>query len=153
MSSNCARTLDGLEVGLALEIGPPSTLGSAIAHTGPAPAPVVLPTLPSPSQAGHPPDSDGTFLAAVARAYEAGMNISFAGLFAGETRSPHLSPHLSLPTQTPLDIASKTAPPHPLPSHMPLCVYTGVCATLEPIIPLMTPPDRLPLPDIHMRCF
>ena len=71
----CAETLADLGVETVVEIGP---------RTTPAPAggsgwtPVVLSSLTG--------SSDVAFVEAVARAYEAGMPVSFAGLFAGETR-------------------------------------------------------------------
>ncbi|MYK13239.1 MAG: hypothetical protein F4050_04065 [Rhodospirillaceae bacterium] len=45
--------------------------------------------LPGPGAAGgngSAPDGDAGFVEAVARAYEAGLPVAFAGLFAGETR-------------------------------------------------------------------
>ena len=56
-------------------------------------APAVLPALVSPSGNGNPPRLDDGFVRAVAGAYEAGLDISFAGLCAGEVRR-----RIALPT-------------------------------------------------------
>ncbi len=84
--SRCAETLARMGVDMLLEVGPGPVLGGIIGDAWPdaTSAPVVIPTL-SPS--------DGGFLGAVARLYEAGMDISYAGLFAGEVRS-----RISIPT-------------------------------------------------------
>ena len=47
--------------------------------------PLVLPMSVNPNQ-GEDPDPAADFVRAVAHAHEAGMDISFAGLFAGEIR-------------------------------------------------------------------
>ena len=69
---------------VVVEIGPDVVLGPMVASAWPESAdgvgiPVVLSSL------GGPQDDDG-FAEAVAGAYEAGLAISFAGLFAGEAR-------------------------------------------------------------------
>ena len=71
----CAETLADLGVETVVEIGPCATPASA---GGSGWTPVVLSSITG--------SSDGAFVEAVARAYEAGMPVSFAGLFAGETR-------------------------------------------------------------------
>ncbi|MDE2817330.1 MAG: polyketide synthase dehydratase domain-containing protein [Chloroflexota bacterium] len=48
--------------------------------------PVVLSSLRRPPRDGSSPESENSFVDAVAAAYEAGLEVSFAGLFAGETR-------------------------------------------------------------------
>ena len=84
----CVGTLAALDVEVVVEVGPQAVLGPAMAETWPDPAdarrlPVVLSTL----QEGVPAStSDNGFVAAVAKAYESGIDVSFAGLFAGETR-------------------------------------------------------------------
>ena len=70
-TDRCAETLVDLGVKTLVEIGPRAIPDSA---TGSGEAPVVLSSLP------------GTFVEAVAGAYEAGLPVSFPGLFAGETR-------------------------------------------------------------------
>ncbi len=82
-----AETLSQLGTDAIVEIGPGPTLGQEVGRVWPqsSESPVVLPTLVS------PPDGNGagpvaSFVNAVAGAYEAGLNISFAGLFAGEVR-------------------------------------------------------------------
>ena len=84
--SGYAETLAQLGVDAIVEIGPDSTIGRTIAAawTASPDTPVLISTLASPSDDGEPSESDATFISAVAAAYEAGLNISFTGLFAGE---------------------------------------------------------------------
>ncbi len=86
--SGCAKTLAGLEVGVVVENGPSPIAGRRIGDVWPgsAGAPVVLSTLGSPPGNGSSPGPGEGFVRAVAGAYEAGLDISFAGLFAGEVR-------------------------------------------------------------------
>ena len=86
--SGCATTLARIGVDVVVEIGPDSMLGQKIGEAWPksTKGPVVLSTLGSPSVNGESSGSDGGFVSAVAGAYEAGLNVSFAGLFAGEAR-------------------------------------------------------------------
>ncbi len=86
---NCGRALASLGADLVVEIGPDTGLGAKLPAWWPnAAAPVVLSSL------GQSPDrgemgtsgSGGCFADAVAGAYEAGLALSFTGLFAGETR-------------------------------------------------------------------
>ena len=81
----CVETLADMSVQVVVEIGPDAVLGPRVVSAWPessrgAGGPVVLSSLQ--------PDSrgDGAFLEAVAGAYQAGLGLSFAGLFAGETR-------------------------------------------------------------------
>ncbi|MDE0372896.1 MAG: hypothetical protein OXI73_10175, partial [Rhodospirillales bacterium] len=85
-SEHWADALAKLEVRVVVEIGAQAAQGSA-SENGAA-APVLLSSL-------RPTRSDGTSLATVcdtgfvdaaARAYEAGLPVSFEGLFAGEER-------------------------------------------------------------------
>ena len=73
---------------LVVEIGPHAVLGPMATFAWPesTPAPVVLASLRRPPRDGSPPDPESTFVDAVAEAYEAGLDISFEGLFAGENR-------------------------------------------------------------------
>ena len=84
----CVETLAELDVQVVVEIGPDAVLGPMVASawngTG---VPAMLSSLRRDSQ------GDDSFVAAVAAAYEAGLAVSFAGLFAGETRS-----RISLPS-------------------------------------------------------
>ena len=91
----CASTLAELGVDLVLGIGPASTHARTIVDYWPesAGAPTVLSTLDGQSLNGQSSDSGDAFVRAVAGAYEAGLDISFAGLFAGESRR-----RISLPT-------------------------------------------------------
>ena len=93
-------TLAELGVDVVIEIGPSSALGPAIARAWPAsvdgagaggadaPAPVVITSLrrPGPEMEPRAARRGGDFPEAVAQAYEAGLAVSFAGLFAGESR-------------------------------------------------------------------
>ena len=81
-----------------MEIGPHGSVGPTIASHWPKSAggageagngaggPVVLPGPGAAGGNGSAPDGDAGFVEAVARAYEAGLPVAFAGLFAGETR-------------------------------------------------------------------
>ena len=92
----CTWTLAERGVGAVVEIGPRGSIGPMIASHWPDSAgaaeqagngvggPVVL--TGSGTADGSAPDGDAGFVQAVARAYEAGLPIAFAGLFAGETR-------------------------------------------------------------------
>ena len=71
----CAETLAGLGAQVVLEIGPEGLPGPMAARAWPRP----------PNASGEAEDGRG-FAAAVAAAYEAGLAVSFAGLFSGETR-------------------------------------------------------------------
>ena len=71
-------------VGLGLD--PVRRRGIREAWPEAAEARAVLPALVSPPGDGEPPRPGDGFVTAVAAAYEAGLDISFAGLFAGEVR-------------------------------------------------------------------
>ena len=91
--SGCADTLAALGVDVVIEIGRDAVLAPLLAEAWPKTAgneaaPTLLSSLRQATggdeeAAGH---ADGDFVEAVARAYEAGLGVSFAGLFAGETR-------------------------------------------------------------------
>ena len=97
-----ARTaaLADLGVDIAVEIGPGAVLGPEMGRMWPgtpdgtrgAAAPRVLASRPQPAD-NEPPEHGTGFVEAVAKAYEAGLTLSFGGLFAGETRR-----RLSLPS-------------------------------------------------------
>ncbi len=77
--ATAVQTLAALEAGLLLEIGPHGVLGPMAALGWPlSEAPIVI---PSQRRGGT-----GDFADAVAGAYEAGLDIAFEGLFAGERR-------------------------------------------------------------------
>ena len=96
----CIATLAELGVDVVVEVGPSSVLGPTIARAWPASAdgasaagtdaraPVVISSLrrPRPETEPQTGQRSGDFPEAVARAYEAGLAVSFAGLFAGESR-------------------------------------------------------------------
>ena len=93
--SGCAATLAGLGAGALIEMGPASAFGTGIRNAWPEPEvdrefrhpPALLPSLGQPSGVAAPDTDSGTaFVEAVAKAYEAGISIDFAGLFAGESR-------------------------------------------------------------------
>ena len=68
----CAKKLADLGVDVIIEIGPNAVPGPIDGDANPS---VVLSSL-----------GDDGFVQAVAKAYEAGLSVSFPGLFAGETR-------------------------------------------------------------------
>ena len=81
-------TLAALGVEVVVEVGPSAVLGPAVAGAWPDPAdarraPIVLSSL---QQEVSGSTADSGFVAAVAKAYESGIDVSFTGLFAGETR-------------------------------------------------------------------
>ena len=85
------ETLAHLGVDLVVEIGPQAVLGPMATLVWPdstdgAGAPPALSSLLRPSAKVSEAEADGAFVAAVAKAYEAGLPVSFGGLFAGETR-------------------------------------------------------------------
>ena len=86
--SDYARMLAEAEIDLLVGVGPHATLARTIGDTWPRPLeePIVLSTIVNSADDGEAPTSDDGFIRAVAGAYEAGLEISFAGLFAGEVR-------------------------------------------------------------------
>ena len=86
------RTLAELGVDVVVEIGPRPVLGPLTSLVWPEPAaegqagrqPAVLCSLPGTPEAGTPPDAG--FVEAVGQAYEAGLEVSLEGLYAGEER-------------------------------------------------------------------
>ena len=93
--SGCAETLAQLGVDVLVNIGPDPVLCRTLVDAWPMSIepPTVLSTLRSRSGNGNSPESDDEFAIAVADAYEAGLEISFSGLFAGEARR-----RISIPT-------------------------------------------------------
>ena len=83
-----------LGVDVAIEVGPNAVLGPLLSLVWPGSAdisdageaPIVLQSMIRPWDDIPTPESEDVFLNAVAGAYEAGLPISFAGLFAGEER-------------------------------------------------------------------
>lgn len=86
--SGCVRTLSRLGIYVVVDVGSDSGLGRTIREAWPEAGwmPTALSTLVGSSGHGQSPGSGDGFLRAVADAYEAGLDISFAGLFAGEAR-------------------------------------------------------------------
>ena len=87
----CIETLAELGVDAVIEIGPHAVLGPMTSMAWPEAAgapPAVLSSLQRPSKDEARPalGSGGGFVEAVAGAYEAGLPLRFAGLFAGEAR-------------------------------------------------------------------
>ena len=94
------RALANLGVDLVVEVGPHAVLGPMLSLTWPGPdegadavgvdvePPIVLASLQRPSQdeGASVDELEAGFMSAVAGAYEAGVDLSFEGLFAGETR-------------------------------------------------------------------
>ncbi len=83
-----------LGVDVAIEVGPNAVLGPLVSLVWPGSAdvsdameaPIVLQSMIRPWDDIPTPESEDVFVNAVAGAYEAGLPISFAGLFAGEER-------------------------------------------------------------------
>ena len=88
------KTLSELGVDIVVEIGPHAVLGpmaslawpESSASNGAAAAPTVLASLRRPPRDAPTPEPETNYIDAVAEAYEAGMEITFEGLFAGESR-------------------------------------------------------------------
>ena len=82
------RTMAELGVDLVIEIGPRSVLAPLALSAWPdsAPPPGVIPSMRPPAGEAAAPGPDEGFADAVAKAYEAGLEIRFDGLFAGESR-------------------------------------------------------------------
>ena len=89
---SCVETLAEMGVDAVVEIGPHAVLGPLVSMIWPqspsSAAPAVVQSLLRPPAGASTPaaDASGGFVAAVAGAYEAGLGIDFAGLFAGEAR-------------------------------------------------------------------
>ncbi|MDE0710103.1 MAG: type I polyketide synthase, partial [bacterium] len=88
------RALGALDVDLVVEVGPHAVLGPMATLAWPdrsderkaSGAPVVLASMRRPPRKGSSSEPATSFVDAVAEAYAAGLEISFEGLFAGETR-------------------------------------------------------------------
>ena len=93
--SGCAEALARLGVDAVVEIGPDSMPVRTIGDAWPDSSgkPVAISTLVSPLGDEESSESDEGFVRAVASAYEAGLDITFSGLFAGEARR-----RIALPT-------------------------------------------------------
>ncbi len=86
----CVETLAAMGVDTVIEIGPDTVLGPTVATAWPSEPgttePAIASSMRKPS-AGKPDPPDGSgFLDAVAAAYGAGVDLSFEGLFATESR-------------------------------------------------------------------
>ncbi|MDE2688304.1 MAG: SDR family NAD(P)-dependent oxidoreductase [Chloroflexota bacterium] len=90
-----ASTLAELGVNLVLEVGHEPIQGRTIGDYWPESAgvPTMISTAARTSADGRSLESDDAFVRAAAAAYESGLDISFSGLFAGESRR-----RVSLPT-------------------------------------------------------
>ena len=84
----CAASLAELGVDLVVEIGPVPTFRQAMADTrvGASDDSVPITVLYTACGEGESTDGHGEFVRAAARAYSAGFDISFDGLFSGEAR-------------------------------------------------------------------
>ena len=86
------RALAEHKVDLVVEIGPHSVLGPMVTLCWPeqgrggSGAPAILASLQRPPRDGSSSEPTSSFVDAVAEAYKAGLEVSFEGLFAGETR-------------------------------------------------------------------
>ena len=89
---SCVETLAEMGVDTVVEIGPHAILGPLVSmiwpESAPSGPPVVLQSLRRPPRDPDEPvmDTSGGFVEAVGGAYEAGLDINFEGLFAGESR-------------------------------------------------------------------
>ena len=88
---SCVGTLAAAGVDVVVEVGPDAALGTMLTAAWPEAAgnvvaPVVLSSLGGSPDREPTSRSSGGFVEAVAGAYEAGLPVSFAGMFAGETR-------------------------------------------------------------------
>ena len=86
----CVETLAATGVDAVIEIGPDAVLGPTVTAAWPQgggkAGPAIASSMRRPS-AGKPDPADGSgFLDAAAAAYGAGIDVSFEGLFTGETR-------------------------------------------------------------------
>ena len=89
--SQSMETLARLGVDLIVEVGPHAVLGSMATMAWPDTAgntdpPVAFSSLLRPSTRVSQAEADRAFAAAAASAYEAGIQLSFSGLYAGEAR-------------------------------------------------------------------
>ena len=92
--ADSVKALAHLGVDMIVEVGPHAVLGPMAAQAWPARngqqvssgAPVVLASLRRPPRNGSSAKPESSFVSAVAEAYESGLDISFEGLFAGESR-------------------------------------------------------------------
>ena len=91
----CAKSLAELAVNAVVEVGVDSSAREMVGSNWPdtSEAPLVTTTLTSTADGSETRDSDVGFLRAVASLYEAGVNMSFEGLFVGEARR-----RISVPT-------------------------------------------------------
>ena len=84
------RSMAEQGVDVVVEIGPHDILGTmatlAWPSEGASGPPPALASLRRPPRDGSSPEPESSFIDAVAQAYEAGLDISFEGLFAGEKR-------------------------------------------------------------------
>ncbi len=82
------ESLAELGVDLVVEIGPDSVLGTMATLCWPSgsAAPAAIASLRRPPRDGSSPEPEAGFVDAVAAGYEAGLDIAFEGLFAGEAR-------------------------------------------------------------------
>ncbi len=86
----CLRTLADLQIDAIVELAPQALPGSPADGSA---VPVIQASRAATAGGSASDPPDGAFAAAVAAAYEAGLPVSFAGLFAGEARR-----RISLPT-------------------------------------------------------
>ena len=85
--SRAVETLADLDVDVVVELGPHGVLGPMVSLGWPgSAAPAVLSSLRRPSRDESLADVDGSFMAAVGGAYEAGVPLRLESLYAGEER-------------------------------------------------------------------
>ena len=87
------RAMAEQDVDVVVEIGPHDILGTMATLAWPDSALPALASLRRPPRDGSSPEPESSFIDAVAAAYEAGLDVRFEGLYAGEKRR-----RISLPT-------------------------------------------------------
>ena len=80
---HCGAALAAAGIGAVIGIGENGALETMLPETGDAPGPALLPGF---GRGAAPSGANGGFTHAVAGAWEAGLTVSFRGLFAGESR-------------------------------------------------------------------
>ena len=86
--ARCSKTMTDLKVGVVVEVGSASNLAGGISAAWPQgfDQPMAVSSIGDPSNGVESPGFYDRFLGAVAGLYEAGLDVSFSGLFAGEER-------------------------------------------------------------------
>ena len=84
--ANGVRAMAEQDVDVVVEVGPHDILGTMATLAWPDSAPPTLASLRRPPRDGSSPEPESSFIDAAAAAYEAGLDVRFEGLYAGEKR-------------------------------------------------------------------